>query len=250
MSNRPVARPAARPAAQPAEGRKVRPQAGTSATADAPEQQRATRATRPAASADASTPAPATRPVRGRAAGPAASSSTTTGTPRAERRPASAPAVTVAPLVVFGPRAAAAKDAFFGPMADVMTELHGVLHAEIAALDNGDTATLDILRHRKDGLAGIYLECLVNLRRDEALKSRLDVADREALRQAGEALRVATTENMRRLQARIDTVSDVINSVIEAARTGGDDSLKVYEQNGTVGGGQRPTSRLGLDTAL
>ncbi len=231
---------------RPPEARKVRPQAGA---AEAVTPQRATRATRPAASPDATASAEATaRPSRGRAAAPAASATPSRAPARADRRPA--PAAAVAPLVVFGPRAAATKDAFFGPMAEVMTELHGVLHAEIAALDDGDTATLDILRHRKDGLAGIYLECLINLRRDETLKNRLDEADREALRQAGETLRVATVENMRRLQARIDTVSDVINSVIEAARTGGDDSLKVYEQNGTVGGGQRPTSRLGVDTAL
>ncbi|MGC2855649.1 hypothetical protein ACM64Y_09240 [Novispirillum sp. DQ9] len=231
--------------------RRVRPQAaapsaGTPDEPAAPQRpQRGRAAPAPATPAASSTSAPTGRPVRGR------STATTTASARAERRPAAAAApVRVEPLVVFAPRSAAAKDDFFGPMASVMADLYEVLHMEIAALDAGTPEKLEILRHRKDGLANIYLEALVNLRRDESLKARLDEVDRVALRKAGEALRVATTENMRRLQARIDTVTGIINSVIEAARTGGDDALKVYEPDGTVGASQRPTARLGLDTAL
>jgi hypothetical protein len=159
-------------------------------------------------------------------------------------------AAAVAPLVVFPARSTAAKDAFFGPMAEVMAELYDVLYKEIVALDAGQLETLEILRLRKEGLASIYLESLVNLRKDELLKARLAEVDREALRQAGERLRVATTENMRRLKARIDSVSGVVEALIEAARNGGDNALTVYEQNGMIGGIDRPTSRLGLDTAL
>lgn len=203
------------------------------------------RATRPAASE-----APAGRPTRGRAAATPAPAGRA-GRRGAAAAPSAAPtAKRLDPLVVFAPRSPALKDSFFGPMAGTMEDLHEVLLMEIDALDAGSPEKLEILRHRKEGLANIYLEALVNLRRDDTLKLRLDEVDRTALHKAGEALREATVENMRRLQARIDTVTGVINSVIEAARTGGDNSLKVYEPDGKVGGAQRPTARLGLDTNL
>lgn len=239
------------------ETRRVRPQAGASATPSddaangVPQRPVRGRPAAPQDSAPAPTATPQGRPVRGRAQAPVSAQANAPANAGGRRSaPAAAPVAPVAPLVVFAARSAAAKDAFFGPMGEVMTELHEVLHKEIAALDASETDKLDILRHRKDGLAKIYLEALVNLRRDETLKARLDEVDREALRQAGEAIRTATVENMRRLQARIDTVGDVINSVIEAARTGSDTALKVYEQDGKVGSGERATSRLGLDTAL
>ncbi|MFA7430213.1 MAG: hypothetical protein WCZ23_08670, partial [Rhodospirillaceae bacterium] len=130
------------------ETRRVRPQAGA-ASGDAPSEGpvlagRMMR-NRPAASASVAPAAPAGRPMRA----PAAAAPAAAGRP--ERRPA--PAAAAAPLVVFGPRSAAAKDAFYGPMAEVMTELYDVLHKEIAALDAGELDTLEILRVRKEGLA-------------------------------------------------------------------------------------------------
>lgn len=234
--------------------RRVRPQAPDAAPqtespagGDAAAPQRPQRG-RPAAAA---APQAAARPTRGRTAAPAATAGRADRrTSAAPSRATAAPAARIEPLVVFAPRSAAAKDPFFGPMASTMQDLYEVLHMEIAALDADEPEKLEILRHRKDGLANIYLESLVNLRRDESLKARLDDVDRAALHKAGDAVRAATVENMRRLQARIDTVTDVINSVIEAARTGGDDALKIYEPDGKVGTGQRATARLGLDTAL
>lgn len=241
---------------RPPEGRRVRPQAaaataaadpiGSPAASGAPQRpMRAGVAAAPGGFAPAA--GPAGRPVRGR---PAADAGAPAAAGRPDRRAAAAPAARVTRLEVFPPRSSVGKHPFFSQLAAAMADLYEVLHAEIAALDAGEPEKLEILRHRKDGLATIYLEALVNLRRDEALKACLGEADREALRQAGDALRDASTENMRRLQARIDTVGDIINSVIEAARTGTDNDLKVYEQNGTVGGGNRVAARLGLDTAL
>lgn len=209
------------------------------------------RRTRTQAAAPETPPGRPLRPVRGGAAAIGAPvSSRATATRSSSARSAPRPVAPFAPLEVFPPRATALRDPFFARLADVMQDLFRILNEESDALDDARPEHLDALRERKDGLTTIYLECLVTLRKDESLRTRLDPADRDALKAAGERLREVSVTNMRRLQARINTVNGVVGALMEAARTVQGEELKVYEADGKIGSTAPLTARLGVDTNL
>lgn len=168
------------------------------------------------------------RPVRGAAAAPAQP---------AARATAARPAVSgvkVAPLPL--PRS---RDGFLANICSVMQDLHELLAEENEALKRRDLALVGHLQERKDGLSKLYTECIVNLRRDPSLAAGVTEEDREALKAAGEILRLAVDENMSLLGAGITVVENVIRSVVDVAREAGTQDVQLYEARGTLSDGKR-----------
>lgn len=181
---------------------------------------------------------PADRPVRPQRAAVAgdAAAAPTRGSRAGRPAPAArstGPARRPDPLPL--PRA---RSGFLGNICSVMEDLYDVLNQETAALEARDMALVAHLQDRKDGLAKLYIECIVNLRSDPDIAKSLSDTDRAALKAAGEVMRKTVDDNMHQLTAGIGAVESVIQSVIDIAKDLGSQDVQVYQSQGTMADGK------------
>lgn len=122
----------------------------------------------------------------------------------------------------------------FAELFDLMHELYDLLKRETASIQAKDFDAVSKFALRKAGLTRLYEDSLANLNKREDLKKRLTEEEREAVLAGGKMLREAAEENMKILQANINAVSQVIDTVVEVAKQMNSELLSTYGDTGTL----------------